>query len=409
LDFESDVWSNKIEEYLSSQGLACITIITFDHNDGNQSAAAALARVWKAAKGPGFELVTRGECNANLLDKAKKITQADEVNKRKEPTFDEKTQEAIKLSLADQGEKLVEIKENLTTLQQGMEEKVATKEDLVKIDETIDVISFNMVTKEDLAALQQGMEVNVATKEYLAKSLEQGMEVNVATKEYLAKSLEQGMEDTGKVLASVSSVESTFNVKIDDVKKTIVEDKAALDKMLNKMKHAEHITFELRGKIGAESSKKVKQLRRENEVLKRQLKDRDNMLAPMEKRLKTIEAYQVELIAKSEYHLDNLARMDDRLTRVEARLVSVDDRITRVEARLTPMDDRLMLIEANQVELLENERLALLTPMDTRLRMMEAYQVEMMAQDDTHNDRLTRVEAAQAKIIEKLDQLLSKN
>ena len=78
VEFEEQVWNKALEENLYKQGAACITILTFAHNDGNESAGAALVRVWKSAKGPGFNLVTSGECNAKLHAKAKEILQEDE-------------------------------------------------------------------------------------------------------------------------------------------------------------------------------------------------------------------------------------------------------------------------------------------------------------------------------------------
>ena len=77
IEFDEQVWSNRLEEHLAMQGAACITIITFACNDNNQSAGAALARVWKSAKKPGFSLITRGQCNVRLLAKANEISMGD--------------------------------------------------------------------------------------------------------------------------------------------------------------------------------------------------------------------------------------------------------------------------------------------------------------------------------------------
>jgi len=131
VEYSEKIWSDRLEEHLAEQGAACITILTFANNDNNQSAGAALARVWKSAKAPGFELVTRGECKAKLLAKAEEITQEDE-SAESGPALDEKMQVAFSQSL---------------TLQQEMKDCMATKDDLIKIDETVDAISFNMATK----------------------------------------------------------------------------------------------------------------------------------------------------------------------------------------------------------------------------------------------------------------------
>ena len=84
---------------MAEQGTTCITILTFANNDNNQSAGAALARVWKSSKASGFELVTQGACNAKLLAKAEEITQEDE-SAESGHALDEKMQAAFKQSLA---------------------------------------------------------------------------------------------------------------------------------------------------------------------------------------------------------------------------------------------------------------------------------------------------------------------
>jgi len=149
VEFDEQVWINKLEEHLAMQGAACITILTFAHNDNNQSAGAALARVWKSAKAPGFELITQGECNAKLLAKAEEITQEDE-SAESGTALDEKMQAAFKQSLLE----MKETSQKSLVLQEEINEKmatVATKEDLVVV-----------ATKSDLA--------EVATKEDIAKS-----------------------------------------------------------------------------------------------------------------------------------------------------------------------------------------------------------------------------------------------
>ena len=147
VEFEEQVWNNALEEKLAVKGAACITILTFTHNDNNQSAGAALARVWKSAKASGFELVTRGECNAKLLAKAEEIMQEDE-SAESGPALDEKMQAAFSQSL---------------TLQQEMKDCMATKDDLIKIDETVDAISFNMATKDDISKMDAATQNLIAT------------------------------------------------------------------------------------------------------------------------------------------------------------------------------------------------------------------------------------------------------
>jgi len=132
VEFDEQVWSNKLEERLAEQGAACITILTFANNDNNQSAGAALARVWKSAKGPGFELVTHGKCNARLLAKAEEITLED---KQKEKEIDKECEEKIQAGL----------KQSLA-LQEEIKEKMVTKDDLAEVEKSL-------ATKDDLKTM----------------------------------------------------------------------------------------------------------------------------------------------------------------------------------------------------------------------------------------------------------------
>jgi hypothetical protein len=72
-EFKDQVWSHQLQASLAEQGAACITILPLP--GGIESAGATMARVWKAARRPGFELVTHGECNLKLLAKAKEIAE----------------------------------------------------------------------------------------------------------------------------------------------------------------------------------------------------------------------------------------------------------------------------------------------------------------------------------------------
>lgn len=284
MDFDDKIWSDKLAEGLYQQGAACITILTFQHNDNNQSAGTALARVWKAAKAPGFDLITRGECNARLLAKAKEIMAEDEKAEAAEHAFDAKTQAVLK-------ESLQELKENMVTKGDlaRVGEALATKDDLTKIDETVDEMSLKMATKEDLN--------NMVTKEDLTSMI---------TKEDLSK------------------VEESMITKDDLV---ITQDE--LKRMRERAEHAEHLSFVLRGQLGAEDSKKVRSLRKEvelgkkeNEKLKRQMADRDRMEAEKDQKL-------------------------------QERLNDIGAGIERMEKRLKFMEERDSLREERESRLLE--------------------------------------------------------
>lgn len=254
IDFAENVWSNKLEEHLKDQGAACITILTFQHNDGNQSAGSALARIWKTAKEPGFQQITRGDCNPRLLAKAQEIFKEDE-QAAVERGLDEKTQEAIKQSLKEMED---HVKQTFVEVQGSI---VKVDDSLVKVDDSLVKVEGSIVKMEDS----------------MKKTI---------------------VEDTKKVLSSIHVVE-------DSVRKTIVEDRVDTARLLERAEHAEHISYVVRGQRGAEESAKVKRLKREllqaqrdNEKIKRQMQDRDRMQAERENRLyeriRGLEAAMVE-------------------------------------------------------------------------------------------------------------------
>ena len=148
VEFDEQVWSNKLEECLAEQGAACITILTFAHNDNNQSAGAALARVWKSAKGPGFELVTHGECNARLLAKAEEITLED---KQKEKEIDKECEEKI---------------------QAGLKQSLATKDDLKTMTKAgFDKMDESLTVKFSQTVINQRQ--TIVSLQEAAKNLEE--------------------------------------------------------------------------------------------------------------------------------------------------------------------------------------------------------------------------------------------
>ena len=152
VEFEEQVWSNALEENLAVKGAACITILTFANNDNNQSAGAALARVWKSAKGPGFEIVSRGGCNARLLAKAEEITLADEKNEKEAAkAFDEKTQAVMAQTLLDVKETMV-TKDVLKDTVAG----VATKEDVAKSQEELTKMRERAERAENFGFVKRG-------------------------------------------------------------------------------------------------------------------------------------------------------------------------------------------------------------------------------------------------------------
>ena len=284
MDFSENVWSNRLEEHLVQQGAACITILTFQHNDNNQSAGAALARVWKAAKEPGFQQIKRGECNPRLLSKAQEIFQEDE-KAADDQMLAEKTQEAIKLSLKE------------------MSDKMVTKEDL----------------KQEI----------IKTHEHSSHDTGKVLESISLVEDSVKKTI---VEDTGKLLDSINTVE-------ENVKKTIAEDRVDTARMLQRTEQAERISHEMSGRVGGETSRRVRSLKRElaashqeNAKLRRQMQDRDKMMAERDNRLnERLGRLEASLVERDNRVYERLGRMEVSQVERDNRL---DGRLGRIEARI---------------------------------------------------------------------------
>ena len=125
IEFEEQLWFNTLLQAFEDQGAGDVYIGTFKHNDGNDSAANALLRVWELAE-KTEKFTIRGKCSDALMAKAR-AKQAEAKNKKKESEFDEKTQAAIKASMESMEGKIdhVDVKIDLvggqlTNVENGM-------------------------------------------------------------------------------------------------------------------------------------------------------------------------------------------------------------------------------------------------------------------------------------------------
>ena len=99
MEFQDTLWSNNLVHRFEDLGASSVDFLSFQHNDGNHSAASAYNRVRKIAGNPGFTLITSGSPNTKLLAKANDLLENEKLAKSASQEFDEKTQEAIKHSL----------------------------------------------------------------------------------------------------------------------------------------------------------------------------------------------------------------------------------------------------------------------------------------------------------------------
>jgi len=100
-EFDEIVWEHKLAQCFEKLGAGQVSIVTFQHNDGNESASNALLRL-HTSNGVLYE---RGTCPPALKDKLE-AKLAEHAKKSESKEFDEKTNAALKQSLADIGVKV---------------------------------------------------------------------------------------------------------------------------------------------------------------------------------------------------------------------------------------------------------------------------------------------------------------
>ena len=113
IEFDECVYEHLLVECFKSQGAGQVTTITFANNDGNESAANALACIMTSQKkyGDGY---TRGICNPVLYAKVHaKMEEAHKQELQSAKEFDEKTSAAIKFSLEAHAVKLEAIEDGV--------------------------------------------------------------------------------------------------------------------------------------------------------------------------------------------------------------------------------------------------------------------------------------------------------
>lgn len=133
-EFDEYVWEHKLMECFNKLGAGQVSIVTFQNMDANESASNALLRLHTQPKNVVYE---RGTCppalHAKLQAKLAEHAKKTEAGARE---LDEKTQLAIKQSLADLGGKV-------ETLDIKVETANAT---VVQMDSKIDLVQNGVCT-----------------------------------------------------------------------------------------------------------------------------------------------------------------------------------------------------------------------------------------------------------------------
>ena len=118
IEFDEKVWGNTLLKQFEDSGAGDVYIATFKHNDGNDSAASALLRVWALGERTGITY-TRGVCPDGLMSKAR-AKQAEAKRTTRETEFDDKTQAAIRLSMQSMEGKMDQFGDQIASVETGV-------------------------------------------------------------------------------------------------------------------------------------------------------------------------------------------------------------------------------------------------------------------------------------------------
>jgi len=131
IEFDDQVYEDKLIECFEALGAGEVCTVTFKHNDGDDSAANALLRVYGLKEEPE---VKRGKC-PEYLEKVLRRKQQEEADKKKYYTsqeWDEKTGNAKEQSLLDVKVKIEGVNSTVTKIDNAVED-MQTR--VIKIDD----------------------------------------------------------------------------------------------------------------------------------------------------------------------------------------------------------------------------------------------------------------------------------
>lgn len=174
------------------------------------------------------------------------------------------------------------------------------------------------------------------------------------TGEKLEKIDNEHQETSKSIAGSLHSIESllvdnfdTSNAKLDDVKKIVV-DLVKQREEESRASHFEHMSYQLRGQLGAQAAQENKPLHAEIASLKRKLDDKDKTIGQLHERLEGIEATQTAINRKLDQLLEKTSSgtdSGDYVTKLEflfkAHMGNLDWDITDGQVRVNGLRRRV--------------------------------------------------------------------
>ena len=119
IEIDGTIRVRTLAAQLEDMGACQVSILTFQHNDGNESASNALVRVWTSAvkTGCGYE---RGTVSKDLWGKANAKFEAEKQQQADNAKNEAKFTEGVRQSLADIGGKVDTVEGKINNVQHGM-------------------------------------------------------------------------------------------------------------------------------------------------------------------------------------------------------------------------------------------------------------------------------------------------
>jgi len=112
LEMEESIRICNLIAQFEEKGVRQVNVITFKHNDANESASSALLRVWMSAEKTGYEHM-KGNANKELWDKTQMKYDAEMQKQEENEKNQVKLEAGIKQSLEEVGDKVGHIEDKV--------------------------------------------------------------------------------------------------------------------------------------------------------------------------------------------------------------------------------------------------------------------------------------------------------
>lgn len=112
IEFEESIRVHNLIAQLETNGACQVNVVTFKHNDANESASSALLRVWMSAEKSGYEHM-KGSANKELWDKTQMKYDAEMQKQEDNEKNQAKLDAGIKQSLEEVGDKVGQIEDKV--------------------------------------------------------------------------------------------------------------------------------------------------------------------------------------------------------------------------------------------------------------------------------------------------------